>query len=105
MTRTTPLRWITLHLSQIFLTEALTFISDFSLVAVRYAAAIQIVRRQLNQNSITGKDSDEVLAHLAGNMREDLMLIVLKLDPKHRVRQRFEHFGHDLYRLFLRHTA
>jgi hypothetical protein len=26
MTRTTPLRWITLHLSHIFFTEGLTFI-------------------------------------------------------------------------------
>jgi hypothetical protein len=32
ITRTTPLRWMILHLSQIFLTDALTFIAQLSAV-------------------------------------------------------------------------
>ena len=45
-----------------------------------------------------------MLAHLARDVREHLVLAFLKLNPKHRVRQGLEDFGHDLYRLFLRHT-
>ena len=45
-----------------------------------------------------------MLAHLAGDVCQHLMLALLKLNPKHRVRQGLEDFGHDFYRLFLRHT-
>ena len=38
------------------------------LVTIRNAPAIEIVWRQLNQNPIARKNSDEVLAHLARNM-------------------------------------
>ena len=38
---------------------------SISFIPVSYAAAIQIVGRQLNQYSITWKNLDEMLAHLA----------------------------------------
>ena len=46
-----------------------------------------------------------MFSHLPGNMGEHLMLTLLKFHPKHGVRQRLEDFGHNFYRLFLRHTA
>ena len=37
---------------------------SISFIPVSYAAAIQIVGRQLHQHSIAGKNSDEMFAHL-----------------------------------------
>ena len=39
------------------------------LVTIRNAPTVEIVGRQLNQNSITRKNSDEVLTHLSRDMR------------------------------------
>src|SRR4051812_19597690 len=78
ITRTTPLRWMTLQLSHIFLTEALTFISlhpssgistGRSLVAVRYAPSVQVVRRKLDEHPVARQNPYEVLAHLARDVR------------------------------------
>jgi hypothetical protein len=73
-------------------------------IPVSYPAAIQIIGRQFNQNPITRKNSDEMLAHFARDVGQHLMLVILKLYPKHCIRQRLEDLSHDLYRLFLRHT-
>src|SRR5258705_13227412 len=104
---------MTLHLSHIFLTEARTFISStlclllcskpLSLVAVSNSPAVQVVRRQFHQHPISGKNPDEMLAHLARNVRQHLMLSVFQLNPKHSVRQGLNDRRHNLYSFFLRH--
>src|SRR5437763_12005491 len=95
---------MTLHLSQIFRTDARTFIALSLFIPISYAPAIQIIRRKLNQNSIARKNTNEVFAHFAGNVRQYLVPVFFQLDPKHRVRQCFKDFRHELYRFFLRHT-
>ncbi len=65
MTITIPLRFITLHFSQIGFTDGLTFMmiqSSFMLwlpnnfplfETVGYASALQVVRRQFHRNPVT----------------------------------------------------
>src|SRR5208337_532206 len=148
ITRTTPLRWMTLHLSQIFLTEALTFINQFSVlscqfsgtatadlfrsfaslracpepaegmapagsrfahacktasfVAVHNSSAIQIIRRKFDRDFVSGQDPYKVLPHLAGNVRQYLVL-VFELHLEHGIGQRFDHRCHHFNRVFFAH--
>src|SRR6266403_2208390 len=64
------------------------------LVAVHNPAARQIVRRKLHCDLVSRQNPDEILAHLAGNVRQNLVL-VFQLDAEHRVRQRLDHRRHD----------
>src|SRR6266478_3841436 len=64
------------------------------LVTLHNPAARQIVRRKLHRDFVSRQNQDEILAHLAGNVRQDLVL-VFQLNAKHRVRQRLDHRGHD----------
>src|ERR1700728_2439755 len=70
------------------------------LVPIHDAAARQIVGRQLYRYAVAGQDADEILPHLARDVREHLML-VLQLDAKHGVGKRFDHRGHHFDGVFL----
>src|ERR1700720_3066022 len=63
------------------------------LVAVDDAAARQIVRRKLHGYFVSRQNPNKILAHLPGNVRQHLML-VLQLHAKHSVGQRLDHRGH-----------
>src|SRR5215472_917320 len=113
MTRTTPRRWMILHLSQIFLTLALTFTAFSScypaparkatatksscdailFVPIYDAAAGEVVGGKLHRDLVSRQNPDEVLTHLAGNVRQNLVL-VFQFHPEHRIRQRLDHRCH-----------
>src|SRR3984893_7817084 len=65
------------------------------LVAVDDAAACQIVRRKLYGYFVSRENTNKIFAHLAGNVRQHLML-VLQFHAKHGVWQRLDHRGHYL---------
>ena len=71
-----------------------------SLVSVRNPPARQVVGGQLHEHAVPCQDADEVLPHLAGHVRQHLVL-VLEFDAEHRVRQRLEHNARHLYRCLL----
>ena len=64
----------------------------------------QVVGRKLDLDFIAGNDADEMFAHLARDMREDIAL-AWKIDTKHGARQhlRDNAFRDDLF--FFRHRA
>jgi len=67
ITRTTPRRRTILHLSQIRLTDALTFIEPSSLRD--YSPAAPIRRHQFHLNPIADQHADEVSVDAIGDMR------------------------------------
>src|SRR5713226_4189811 len=68
--------------------------SQLLLITVHNPAAGQIVRRELHGDFVSRQNADEILAHLAGKVCQNLEL-VFQLDAEHRVRQRLDHRCHD----------
>src|ERR1051325_7348350 len=108
----TPLRRTTLQCSQIFFTDARTFMmaAPFSalrtralLVPVNDPAARQVVGGHLHRDLVARQDLDEVHPHLARDVGQQPMA-VLQLHAKRRVRERLDHGAFDLDALFLRQT-
>ena len=63
------------------------------------SATAEVVGRDFNQYPVTGEDADEVLAHFAADMRQNLVL-VFQLDAEHRIGQRLYHCGFELNGFF-----
>lgn len=69
--------------------------SECLAVSIYDATASQVVWAQLNHHAVFGKNADVVLAHLARNVRQDLVA-VRQLYPEHCVRERFSNRALDL---------
>ena len=67
MTRTTPLRCTILHFTQIFLTDALTFMGPLQLLHDPPAAGID--RRELHPNPIAHQHAHEITSDAIGDVR------------------------------------
>jgi hypothetical protein len=112
MTITVPWRRMTLQLSQRALTEALTFNGSSivccgccrSLESVRDPAAREVVWRQLDPDTVTRQDPDEVHPKLAADVGKDAVAI-LQLDREHRVRKRLDDRSFHFDRISLGHSS
>src|SRR5580658_1980936 len=71
-------------------------------IAVHDPTAIQIVRRKFDRDFVSRQYPYEVLPHLAGNVRQYLVL-VFELHLEHGIGQRFDHRRHHFNRVFFTH--
>ncbi len=100
MTRTTPWRWITLHLSHIFFTEARTFIllrrrsfpppAALSFQQSHNPPSRRVVRAQLHRHPVAGPNPDEVPRALAGRVRQNPGAVI-QLNAPRQARQQLDH--------------
>src|SRR5690625_131850 len=112
MTMTRPWRRMTLHLAHMGLTLGLTFIRSLSLtcgyaphlrwtgcwlslVPIDDAAPSEVIWAELHHDPVLRQDSDVVLAHLARDVGEDLVLVG-QLHTEGRVREGLDHDALDL---------
>src|ERR1035441_4428023 len=74
------------------------------LVTINNASPGQVVGRKLHGHPVARKNLDEVLAHLARYMGQDLVL-VLQFHLEHGIGQWLDHHRHHFNRVFLTHST
>src|ERR1051325_755972 len=72
ITRTTPFRRTTLHLSQIFRTDARTFIGSFRSRLPNDPSPRRVARRQLDDHPISDEHPHEIALATAGTLSADV---------------------------------
>jgi len=60
----------------------------------------KIIRTEFNRNPVAGEDPDVILSHLPGYMSHKLV-VILELDPEHRIGQCIDHLAVKLNFVFL----
>src|SRR5205823_13010143 len=80
-----------------------SFIPTASLITINNSSAIQIVGREFDRDFVSGQNADKIFAHLAGNVRQYLVL-VFQFHLEHGVGQRFQDRCHNFNRVFLTHS-
>src|SRR3546814_20670746 len=64
----------------------------YSLEAIGDPTLGQVIGSEFDEHLVTHQHADAVLAHLAGRVPQNLM-VVFQFDAKHRVRQQFDHLA------------
>lgn len=101
---TRPFLRMTLHLSHIFFTLAMTFIYAL-LVPVDDAPTTEVIRRKLDDDPVVRENSYVVHSHLSADVCKDFVPIV-EFDSKHCVRKALNYRSLQLDRaVFLGHTS
>jgi hypothetical protein len=75
-----------------------------SAFAINNSTATQVVRRNFDFHAVARHDSNEILPHFAGYVRQDNVTI-LKFDTELSIRQRFNDGTFDLNGLFFGHKT
>src|SRR5919204_4526302 len=86
ITRICRSRRMILHLSQRFLTDALTFTVALIPDPSRNSPSLEVIWRQLDEHLVARHDANEVHPHLAADVRQHRVSL-LELDLEHRVRK------------------